>query len=187
MLLIDPLNFEQSGSLTPEQTTSYFEEMFDAWLNGGCDMFPGMVIASAGSASPSAHWLLCDGASYARASYPALYNAIGSAFGAVDGSHFNVPDLVGRVPLGVGSGAGLTPRALAASGGEEAHQLIAAEIPAHTHTLASTILSGGTTSGNLIVSNGLAPASPATSSIGGDGAHNTMQPWLALNFYIFTG
>lgn len=38
-------------------------------------------------------WLKCDGTSYLRASYPNLFAAIGTTFGAADGSHFNVPTI----------------------------------------------------------------------------------------------
>lgn len=53
----------------------------------------------AGSSAPTG-WLLCDGSSLLRASYPALFAAISTAYGSVDGTHFNVPDLRGRVTIG---------------------------------------------------------------------------------------
>lgn len=62
----------------------------------------GVVNAFAGSSAPDG-WLMCDGASLVRATYPNLYAAIGTTFGAADGTHFNVPDLRGRSPLGVGA------------------------------------------------------------------------------------
>lgn len=63
----------------------------------------GMVSPYAGSAAPDG-WLLCNGASLLRATYPDLFTAIGTTFGAADGTHFNVPDMRGRSPLGVGTG-----------------------------------------------------------------------------------
>ncbi|MGJ3244926.1 MAG: tail fiber protein [Elainellaceae cyanobacterium] len=77
-------------------------------------------------------WLLCDGASYSTTLYPALFAAIGYTYGG-SGNSFNVPDLRGRVPVGVGQGAGLTDRQLGQSGGEEAHKLTVAEMPQHGH------------------------------------------------------
>lgn len=55
-------------------------------------------------------WVLCDGTSYLRAApqFVALFAAIGTAFGAADGTHFNVPDWRGRFMRGsdnMGSGA----------------------------------------------------------------------------------
>ena len=38
-------------------------------------------------------WLRCDGSSYSRTTYERLFNKIGNTYGAVDGEHFNVPDL----------------------------------------------------------------------------------------------
>ena len=50
-------------------------------------------------------WLLCDGASLDRTTYAALFAVIGATYGAVDGTHFTLPDLRGRVPVGRGSNA----------------------------------------------------------------------------------
>jgi hypothetical protein len=61
---------------------------------------PGMVAAYAGSSAPSG-WLLCDGTAVSRTTYSALFAAIGTSYGAGDGSTtFNLPDLRGRVPVG---------------------------------------------------------------------------------------
>jgi microcystin-dependent protein len=60
----------------------------------------GVMVAFAGSSAP-ADWLLCDGSSLLRTTYPDLFAAIGTAFGAVDGTHFNVPDTRGRFLVGI--------------------------------------------------------------------------------------
>lgn len=74
----------------------------------------GAVIPFAGSASPTG-FLLCNGASVLRADYASLFTAIGTAFGAADGTHFNVPDMRGRSPLGVGTGTKIATFASRAS------------------------------------------------------------------------
>lgn len=51
-----------------------------------------------GAASAPTGWLLCNGASLLRASYAALFAVIGTTFGSVDGTHFNVPDLTSIEP-----------------------------------------------------------------------------------------
>jgi microcystin-dependent protein len=97
----------------------------------------GSVVDYAGATAPTG-WLLCDGTSYLRATYPNLFASIGTTFGSVDGTHFNVPDLRSRFVLGAGQGSGLTNRVLAATSGEETHLLTAAELASHTHTASST-------------------------------------------------
>lgn len=57
----------------------------------------GVVLPYAGSSSPSG-WLLCYGQSLLRSDYPELFANIGTTYGSVDGTHFNLPDLRGRVP-----------------------------------------------------------------------------------------
>lgn len=71
---------------------------------------PGVIKAYGGSSAPTGY-LLCDGTSYLRASYPELFTAIGTSFGTVDGTHFNVPDLRGVFLRGRDGGAGIDPDA----------------------------------------------------------------------------
>ena len=64
----------------------------------------GIVSPYAGSSAPIG-WLLCDGSSVLRAgTYARLFAVISTTFGTVDGTHFNLPDLRSRLPLGVGTG-----------------------------------------------------------------------------------
>lgn len=56
----------------------------------------GGILLFAGILAPKGY-LLCDGASYLRSSYPALLTAIGTVFGFVDATHFNVPKIKGIV------------------------------------------------------------------------------------------
>lgn len=62
-------------------------------LSGEIKIWPSMT--------PPAGFLLCDGSSYLRATYANLFLVIGTVFGAVDGTHFTVPDFRGRVPVGI--------------------------------------------------------------------------------------
>lgn len=57
----------------------------------------------AGSTVPSG-WLECNGASLLRTDYPALFTAIGTTWGSVDGTHFTLPDMRGRVAICDGTG-----------------------------------------------------------------------------------
>ena len=95
---------------------------------------PGTVLSTAAAAAPDGY-LLCNGAAVSRATYAPLFAAIGTTFGRGDGAAtFNVPDLRGRVVVGVGNAAGRTDRVRGAAGGKETHTLTPAELAAHSHT-----------------------------------------------------
>ena len=67
-----------------------------------------LISWSGDAASVPSGWVLADGSAISRAQYPdlnTLYNAAGYPYGSGDGINtFNVPDLRGRVSLGVGTG-----------------------------------------------------------------------------------
>lgn len=65
---------------------------------------PGAVTAFARSSAPTG-WLKCNGAAVSRTTYAALFAAIGTAFGAGDGTTtFNLPDLRGEFLRGLDDG-----------------------------------------------------------------------------------
>ena len=123
------LSFSLSGVATTRNVLvrPWYEE--PAWG-------PGRIEDFGGSAAP-AGFLLCNGAAVSRTTYADLFNAIGTAWGAGDGSTtFNLPDLRGRSTIGQGSlNTNAQPTiALAGTGGEAAHTLVATEMPAHAHS-----------------------------------------------------
>lgn len=62
----------------------------------------GAIIPYAGSTAPFGT-LICNGAAISRSAYPELFEAIGTTWGAGDGSTtFNIPDLRGYFLRGVG-------------------------------------------------------------------------------------
>lgn len=145
----------------------------------------GSVIPFAGAAAPLG-FLLCDGGTVDRTAFAALFAVLGTTFGAGDGATtFHLPDLRGRFPVGVGTGPGLTARALGAQGGEEKHTLTPAEMPKHSHTVATDVSNGSNP--NILAANqgvsaynGYRP----TTEAGGDQPHNTLPPFLGLSFLI---
>lgn len=127
-------------------------------------------------------WRKCDGASYLKSDFPDLYAVIGDTFGA-DATHFNVPDLRGRVVVDAGHGSGLSNRSLGDTLGEESHTLSSGEMPSHSHTegsAVSTLINGGLEA----PASAAVPVSSVTGSTGGGGAHENMQPSLVLFYYI---
>lgn len=64
----------------------------------------GVIFPFAAAAAPTG-FLLCDGSAVSRATFAALFAAIGTGYGAGDGSTtFNVPDGRGRTFIGAGTG-----------------------------------------------------------------------------------
>lgn len=62
----------------------------------------GAILAYGGMSAP-AGWMICNGAAVSRTTYAALFAAIGTAFGAGDGSTtFNIPDLREATTKGAG-------------------------------------------------------------------------------------
>jgi microcystin-dependent protein len=96
----------------------------------------GTINMFAGATAPNTNWIICDGAAVSRTTYTLLFGVIGTTWGIGDGTTtFNLPDLRGRAPIGVGTGTGLTARTLAGLVGGETVALTAANIPAHTHPI----------------------------------------------------
>ena len=54
-----------------------------------------------GSATPPSNWLLCNGQSVSKNTYPTLFSRIGYTFGGI-GDFFNLPNLINRFPIGAG-------------------------------------------------------------------------------------
>ena len=110
------------GSIPKDRLSSGAQE----WL-----VPTGALMPFAGSTVPSG-WYLCDGRAWgvsgAPASGSALHTAISGNFPT------GLPDLRGRVPLGAGTGAGLTARTIATNVGNETHALSTGELASHTHT-----------------------------------------------------
>jgi microcystin-dependent protein len=160
------------------------------WL----DVFlPGMIIDYAGTTVPAGQWLLCDGSLKNIVTYPALFTDIGSTYGGDGITTFAVPDLRGRVRVGVGTGdaPGATPWGAGQKRGEETHTLTTAEIPVHQHTL--TQLGKANADGNDtgsdegLVSQGPGAAgsiSRSTDEAGSGQPHDNLQPSIGINALI---
>lgn len=133
-------------------------------------------------------WLLCDGRSLDKNTYPDLYAAIGDVYNADEtvSPNFNIPDFRTIFPCGVGTNAaGNRTYALGDSGGTNTVALTANENGPHTHTAAVNQNNGGAGyfgSTGSVVANGI-----GVTLVSGSGqAHENRPPYLAVNFYIKT-
>lgn len=179
----------QAGIGNRVYTRMLYSGTWSAWREVG-GVAPGSVTMFAGVTAPEG-WLLCDGSAYSRTLYVELFAAISTTYGAGDGSTtFNVPNLKGRVPVGIDASQ-TEFNARAKTGGEKTHILSASEMPSHNHPLtvagqpavagqsSSQTAAGGSfysvTGGIMAISMG---------NTGGGGAHNNLQPYIALNFII---
>jgi hypothetical protein len=136
----------------------------------------GSIIDFAGTAAP-AGYLICDGSAVSRSAFSSLFTAIGTTWGAGDGTTtFNIPNLTRRVSVGSGGARVATQGPLTtvgSLGGEETHQLIIGEIPSHTHTASALSTSGG--GPFFTCGGGGIGGSPVTNAAGGGLTHNNMQ------------
>jgi len=189
--------FTQVGAVSTDDAAAAFGAIFASF---GVDMATtGVIVPFAGGVLPS-DWLLCDGRSLAIADYPNLFGVIGTVWGSVDASHFNIPDLRGKVLVGTGtSPASGTVYPLGGQGGEESHTLVAGEMPSHSHLDTGHLHTTGNSLTGVAVTPGELPvlvpnpipaltgsASANNQSSGGDGAHENRQPFAVVNYAIIT-
>jgi Microcystin-dependent protein len=102
----------------------------------------GMIIQYAGEYAPKG-FFICDGREVSRETYEDLFKIIGTTYGSGDGSKtFNIPNLKGRVPVGLDKNDN-DFKMLGNTGGEKEHQLKIDEIPSHNHKATTVIESAG--------------------------------------------
>ncbi len=130
----DAIATPQDGQLI-RRTDIHSIDIYDgsAWVEYQSWM-PGDMKTTAYDDAAALGWVKCDGASYLRTGiYEDLFNVIGVDFGNDDATHFNVPDMSGKFPIGIDSGGDTDFDAIAETGGEKEHTLLEAEMAAHVH------------------------------------------------------
>jgi len=142
---------------------------------------------------PPKGWALCNGQLMAINQNQALFALLGTFYGGDGVSTFALPNLQGRVPMGVGS---LTSQGEV--GGEESHTLVLAEMPAHTHQIAGggTATTASPSGGYLATPASGSPYAPPPESapvvlaanavglMGGGQPHENRQPFLTVTACI---
>jgi len=165
----------------------------------------GEIRLFAGNYAPD-NWLPCDGQIVEIVNYQGLYKHIGTTYGGDGRTNFQLPDLRGRVPIGVGQKPGLSYRKLGERVGTETVSLKTAELPEHKHSLMGANVGGTKMEPAVDLSlaalepellsyspgnaRGFTPVNMSPDQIGETGngdAHQNMSPFLVVNFIIATG
>ncbi|MDA8444026.1 phage tail protein [Paracidovorax valerianellae] len=163
------------------------------------DPFLGEITLFAGNFAPK-NWAFCWGQTLAISQNSALFSLLGTTYGGNGQTTFALPDLRGRVPLGMGQGPGLSNFVQGEMGGRESVTLTSNQLPTHSH---STVMSVSSSPGNSAAPDGkylaasnrrddqFTDQSPdgnlaglTSGPAGGNQPHENMQPYLALNFII---
>ncbi len=141
-------------------------------------------------------WAFCDGQILPINQHQSLYSLLGTTYGGDGRTSFALPDLRSRVPIHVGASNGGPNHPQGQESGEEAHTLAVNEMPSHTHVAKASSDVGNTPIPTDKVLANSAPSeqyhgatnlqqmrSGTIASVGGQ-SHNTMQPFIAVNFCI---
>lgn len=155
----------------------------------------GEIRIFAGNFAP-AGWMFCDGQVLPISENETLFQLIGTTYGGDGQSTFALPNLQSRVPVHMGTNAGLT-YVLAEAAGVEQVTLSTQQIPAHSHPLTGDKGNGAQAnpSNNVLATSTVvkpyavesADTAMAASSIppqGGSQPHENCQPFLCVNFII---
>jgi microcystin-dependent protein len=128
----------------------------------------------------------------------ALFALLGTQFGGNGATTFALPDLRGRVPMGVGQGPGLSDRYVGEQGGAEQVTLTTPQMPVHTHAARASTQAPNTTSpsdalparkARTLLYRGGSPAdatmaADAIGPSGGSEPHPNLPPYLAMTWCI---
>lgn len=99
--------------------------------------FLGEIIIFGGNFAPNG-WAMCQGQLLSISQNTALFSILGTTYGGNGVQTFGLPDLRGRVPVGMGQGPGLSSYTQGEQGGVENVTLLVTQIPAHTHIITAT-------------------------------------------------
>ncbi|MEA1648815.1 tail fiber protein [Nitrospirillum sp. BR 11164] len=170
------------------------------------DPFTGEIRAFAFTFPPQ-NWSQCNGQQVAIQQNNVLYAIIGNTYGGDLQSYYNLPNMLGRIPVAAGAGIGLTQRTVGQTGGADTVALTSTNFPAHSHMMdvdspsnpanyvgsptAATYLTRTTGEFIYVAPTSTAPTgySLAAASIGATGTATPAprandQPYLVMNFCI---
>ncbi|RZK50946.1 MAG: phage tail protein, partial [Hymenobacter sp.] len=129
-------------------------------------------------------WALCQGQSLPISQNTALFSLLGTTYGGDGRTTFNLPDLRGRLVVNAGQAPGLSRYVPGQTGGTETVGLTAAQLPAHTHSLAGLAVHVNSNAGNstspagtlLAATDDLHYSSSASTQMAPNAVTGTAQP-----------
>ncbi len=153
--------------------------------------FLGSILLFGGNFAPQG-WAMCDGQILPINQNTALFSLLGTTYGGNGVTTFALPDLRGRVPIGFGTGTGLSAYSEGQTGGVESVTLTSGQMPAHQHLQPASNGDEGTNRpngavparGGVYATSSDGSSFAPTSSVGAGQAHENRQPFLALNYII---
>lgn len=162
--------------------------------------FVAQIMMFAGNFAPVGY-AFCNGQTMNISQNSALFALLGTAYGGNGTTTFLLPNLQSRVPVDIGTGAGLSTYVLGQPGGADTVTITPQTMPAHMHTLNATQAAASTASiGNTVLpgkpaagsfyanqNSGNTPvnlAAGAVSITGSSQPHTNMMPSLCITFVI---
>lgn len=156
----------------------------------------GMIMSWPNTGALPSGWLECNGAAVSRTTYADLFAAIGTTWGAGDGSTtFNLPDLQRRTLVGAGgSGTADLGNAVGNTGGVEGVTLTQGHLPASMSlsTVTNNWNNGAPTGGSTRIlsdveyTDGQYTATQTYTNAGGGVSHNNIQPSAVIRWVVKT-
>jgi len=135
----------------------------------GAQLEPGIVGYTAASAPPPG-WLKRNGAAVSRTTYAALFAAIGTTYGAGDGTTtFNLPEARGEFDRGWDDGRGVDAGRLRGSFQGPA-------IESHSHSISPIVALPGTGGGTGYTFNQVGTAAPLAGGVTGSAGTTETRP-----------
>ena len=133
-------------------------------------------------------WALCQGQIMGISQNTALFSLLGTVYGGNGQTTFGLPDLQGRMAIGMGQGAGLQNYVIGQKAGVENVTLLTSNMPIHTHVATFTPSGGGgtpiTATLNVVNASGNALTAGATGTSYLAGSHGLAS---SAGIYATTG
>ena len=142
-------------------------------------------IGIAGFNNPPMNFAIADGSTIPISQNSALYSIFNTIYGGNGSSNFQLPDLQSRLPIGTGTGAGLSSYEIGETTGRESTSLLNTNLPPHTHQVS---LGGTGGAGGWATAGGSTATPDGTSAAvipAGDGMpFSILPPVLALTYLV---